>query len=114
VVTAVTVGELAHCCLLQVKTFVGGTEPERAAVTGFARVHNLGGTPLPISKNMPKDRRDHLRPADLVAQCGGVHRSHPGLVPKQEELHVGALMLAARAQAMRLLMLSNADMPRAI
>jgi hypothetical protein len=43
-----------------------------------------------------------------------VHRSHPGLVPKQEELHVGALMLAARAQAMRLLMLSNADMPRAI
>jgi hypothetical protein len=32
----VTVGELAHCCLLQVKKFVGGAEPERAAVTGLA------------------------------------------------------------------------------
>jgi hypothetical protein len=36
------------------------------------------------------------------------------LVPKQEQLQVGELMLAAGAQAMRLLMLSYADTRRAI
>jgi len=36
------------------------------------------------------------------------------LVPEQEQLHVGALMLAAGAQAMQLLLLSNADMRQAI
>ena len=36
------------------------------------------------------------------------------LVPEQEQLHVGALMLAAGAQAMGLLVLSHADTRRAI
>jgi hypothetical protein len=36
------------------------------------------------------------------------------LVPEQEQLHVGALMLAAGAQAMDLLVLSRADTRRAI
>ena len=53
---------------------------------------------------------DHALGSRTAAEYGAAIRV---LVPEQEQLHVGELMLAAGVQAMRLLLLSCADTRRA-
>jgi hypothetical protein len=53
---------------------------------------------------------DHALGSCTAAEYGAAIRA---LVPEQEQLEVGELMLAAGAQAMRLLLLSCADTRRA-